>query len=182
MTAPDPRAERLDAELIAAWRRGSQQAAAQLVRRHTDAVGRYLAACGARDDLEDVLQETFFRAFRKLDSFRGDATFRTWVMTIGSNTLKDLRRRRRKHTILDFEERDVIDTQSDPHGQLVARDAEKRLVAALERLPRLQRDVFLLRAQQGLPYEEIAGALNTTTGAARVHYHHAVKRLKSVLE
>jgi RNA polymerase sigma-70 factor (ECF subfamily) len=48
----------------------------------------------------------------------------------------------------------------------------------LQQLTRLQRDVFLLRAQQGCEYEEIAAALATTPGAARVHYHHAVKRLK----
>ena len=48
-------------------------------------------------------------------------------------------------------------------------------------LPRLQREVFLRRAQQGGDYEEIAAALGTTPGAARVHYHHAVKRLKELL-
>jgi RNA polymerase sigma-70 factor (ECF subfamily) len=57
-----------------------------------------------------------------------------------------------------------------------------RLEAGLARLPRLQREVFLLRAQQGLEYEDIAAALGTTPGAARVHYHHAVKRLKEFLE
>jgi RNA polymerase sigma-70 factor, ECF subfamily len=58
---------------------------------------------------------------------------------------------------------------------------EARLAAGLERLPRMQREVFLLRAQQGLEYEEIAAALGTTPGAARVHFHHAVKRLKEQL-
>jgi RNA polymerase sigma-70 factor (ECF subfamily) len=52
----------------------------------------------------------------------------------------------------------------------------------LARLPRLQRQVFLLRAQQGMDYREIAASLGTTPGAARVHYHHAVKRLKELAE
>jgi len=56
------------------------------------------------------------------------------------------------------------------------------LAAGLKELPRLQREVFLLRAQQGLEYEEIAAALATTPGAARVHYHHAVKRLKEIVK
>jgi RNA polymerase sigma-70 factor (ECF subfamily) len=55
---------------------------------------------------------------------------------------------------------------------------EQRLAQGLTVLPRLQREVFLLRAQQGMEYGEIAAALGTTPGAARVHYHHAVKRLK----
>jgi RNA polymerase sigma-70 factor (ECF subfamily) len=49
-------------------------------------------------------------------------------------------------------------------------------------LPRLQREVFLLRAQQGMEYDDIAAALDTTPGAARVHYHHAVKRLKELVQ
>ncbi|MFQ5810642.1 MAG: RNA polymerase sigma factor [Armatimonadota bacterium] len=53
---------------------------------------------------------------------------------------------------------------------------------AVHQLPPLQRDVFLLRAQQGAEYEDIAAALDTSVGAARVHYHHAVKRLKAILE
>jgi RNA polymerase sigma-70 factor (ECF subfamily) len=51
----------------------------------------------------------------------------------------------------------------------------------LSALPRLQREVFLLRAQQGMDYEEIARALETTPGSARVHYHNAVKRLKELV-
>ena len=69
---------------------------------------------------------------------------------------------------------------SDPETELVAADAERRLREALGRLPRLQREVFLLRAQQGIDYAEIAKALGTTTGAARVHYHHAVRKLKEI--
>jgi len=59
---------------------------------------------------------------------------------------------------------------------------EAMLAAGLQQLPRLQREVFLIRAQQGLEYEEIAAALATTPGAARVHYHHAVKRLKEIVK
>jgi RNA polymerase sigma-70 factor (ECF subfamily) len=70
----------------------------------------------------------------------------------------------------------------DPHGDLVERDLLARVEAEVGRLPPMQRDVFLLRAQQGLDYDAIARALETSAGAARVHYHHAVKRLKRVLE
>jgi RNA polymerase sigma-70 factor (ECF subfamily) len=65
---------------------------------------------------------------------------------------------------------------------MFATDVELRIHQGIERLPRLQRQVFLLRAQQGLDYQSIADALGTTPGAARVHYHHAVKRLKELVE
>jgi RNA polymerase sigma-70 factor (ECF subfamily) len=64
----------------------------------------------------------------------------------------------------------------------VAGETEGRLAVGLTRLPRMQREVFLLRAQQGLEYAEIAVALETSAGAARVHYHHAVRRLKELLQ
>jgi RNA polymerase sigma-70 factor (ECF subfamily) len=70
---------------------------------------------------------------------------------------------------------------SDPAGELAAGEAEERVRRGLAGLPRLQREVFLLRAQEGASYEEIAAALRTTPGAARVHYHHAVKRLKELV-
>ena len=63
----------------------------------------------------------------------------------------------------------------------MAGEAEGRLREGLGRLTRMQREVFLLRVQQGLEYDEIAAALGTSPGAARVHYHHAVKRLKEHL-
>src|ERR1051325_5154416 len=92
-----PRGEQpSDADLIAAWRSGDESAAAELVRRHATAVARFLGAAGAGDDVEDLVQETFFRAFRKIESYRGGASFRTWVIAIGSNALKDSRRRLRR--------------------------------------------------------------------------------------
>jgi len=138
-----------DAALIAAWHGGDEPAAAELVRRHARALGR----------------------------FRGQCQFRTWLMTIGGNVLKDAHRRSRRARVVPLGD-DLRATDGDPHERAVAGEAERRLVAGLEQLPRMQREVFLLRAQQGLEYEEIAAALGTTPGAARVHYHHAVRRLK----
>lgn len=172
---------RSDAELIAAWRDRDEAAAGELVRRHARALAAFLAASGARDDLEDLVQETFFRAFRRMDRYRGDASFRSWLLAIGSNALRDVGRRRRRRALLPLADRDVVDGSADPHGEAVARDLAARLEGAVQELPRLQREVFLLRAQQELPYDEIAAALGTSPGAARVHYHHAVKRLRAVI-
>ena len=70
---------------------------------------------------------------------------------------------------------------ADPEGEVGAAEMEERVRREIISLPRLQREVFLLRAQQGLGYDEISQALETTPGAARVHYHHAVKRLKEAV-
>lgn len=171
-----------DADLIRAWRRGEEPAAAELVRRHGRALARYLSAAGGGEDVDDLVQETFFRAFRRIDGFRGTASFRTWLVAIGSNALRDLRRQHVRRPVVVLEDSDVRDERSDPHDATVARDLERLLEEAVRQLPEMQRDVFLLRAQQGMEYDEIADALETSVGAARVHYHHAVKRLKKALE
>src|SRR5438132_935547 len=167
-----------DAALIAAWQGGDEPAAAELVRRHARALARFLASAGAADaDVDDLVQETFIRAFRGVGRFRGQCRFRTWLLTIGGNVLKDAARRARRTKVVALPD-ELRATDGDPHERAVAGEAEGRLREGLGRLSRMQREVFLLRAQHGLEYEEIAAALGTSPGAARVHYHHAVKRLK----
>lgn len=182
MTSPWPDGPPSDADLIAAWRRGDETAATQLVKRHAHALARYLSAAGAGSDVDDLVQETFFRAFRGIDGYKGGAGFRTWVIAIGSNALKDAHRRQRRRPAVPLESDDIPDERADPHAELLGRDLEERVRGCVQRLPRMQRDVFLLRAQQGMEYDDIAAALDTTVGAARVHYHHALRRLREWLE
>lgn len=167
-----------DADLVSAYREGDERAATRLVRRHAAGVGRFLYSAGApRPDVEDLVQEAFFRAFRRLDSWRGDASFRSWLFTIAANVMRDQHRRGKGRTFLTLEDRDIPDGR-DPEAHLAADEAGERLREAIAKLPRLQREVFLMRVQTDADYGDIAAALDTTAGAARVHYHHAVKRLK----
>lgn len=170
-----------DADLVRAYRGGDERGATELVGRHAAAIARFLTGAGAeRGELDDLVQETFIRAFRALQGWRGEAAFRSWLFTIASNLLKDLHRRHRGRRIVPLDE-DRLEAGDDPAATLEANETERKLQAGLGTLPRLQREVFLLRAQQGLDYEEIAQSLGTTPGAARVHYHHAVKRLKELV-
>jgi RNA polymerase sigma-70 factor, ECF subfamily len=170
-----------DQELAAAYRAGDERAADELVHRHAAAVGRFLYSSGATpDEIDDLVQEALFRAFRRLDSWRGDASFRSWLFAIAGNVLRDDFRRRKGRQVLSLEDRDLPDHRG-PDADLAAKETEESLRRGIAALPRLQREVFLLRTQQGSAYEEIAAALGTTPGAARVHYHHAVKRLKELV-
>jgi len=169
-----------DPALVAAYRSGDERAAAELVRRHAGPLGRFLYSLGAeREDLDDLIQETLFRAFRRVESWRGGASFRSWLLAIGSNLLRDQVRKRRGK-LVSLEDREIADG-ADPHADLAAVETGDRVREGLTRLPRLQREVFILRAQEGSDYGEIAAVLGTTPGAARVHYHHAVKRLKELV-
>jgi RNA polymerase sigma-70 factor (ECF subfamily) len=92
---------------------------------------------------------------------------------------RDALRRRRGLRWLSLESYDAP-TAATPEVELEADETAERLRAGIATLPRLQREVFLRRVQTGEDYDTIAKVLGTTAGAARVHYHHAVKRLKEL--
>lgn len=178
MGAPAP-AVGSDGDLIARYLGGDERAAAELVRRHAASLARFLLVQGVPDDeLDDVVQDALFKAFRALRSYRGDAAFRTWLLAIGANVLRDRRRHWRRRQVIELTS-DIADPGSDPAGEAEATVTAAKLREGIGRLARLQREVFLLRAQSGLSYQEIARGLKISEGAARVHYHHAVKRLKA---
>jgi RNA polymerase sigma-70 factor (ECF subfamily) len=167
-----------DGELIARYLAGDERAAAELVRRHTAPLARFLAVQGTPDEeLDDLVQDVFVKAFRSLAGFRGGSAFRTWLLAIGGNLLKDRRRQWKRRMVVQLTP-DVPDRSGDPAAEAEAGWTAERLSEEIGRLARLQREVFLLRAQQGLAYGEIAQGLGISEGSARVHFHHAVKRLK----
>ena len=174
----DPR----DADLIAEWKAGNQRAAAELVQRHASALARFAASCGARDDIDELVQDTFVRAFGSLDGFRGESSFRTWLFTIERRLLMDRRRvERRRPQGIEINEDDAS-TEFDALDELVADEAQARVRQAIERLTPTQREVFVLRVTEGLSYKDIAKAVGTTEGAARVHYHNAMRAIKEFLD
>ena len=170
-----------DSDLVRECRAGNEQAATELVAQHGSAIARFLYSSGAdRSDVEDLVQETFFRAFRNLASWRGGAGLRGWLCTIAANVLRDAARRGGRRRMLPLDDHEVP-APGNPVTELVMRDTAEQLRRGIAQLPRLQREVFLLRVQEGLEYTAIATALGTTAGAARVHYHGAVRRLKALI-
>lgn len=171
-----------DADLIGRWRLGDEQAATLLVTRHTPALARFIASLGVRDDVQELVQDTFVRAFGGLDGFRAESSLRTWLFTIARRLVLDHRRAiRRRREDADVQETDAI-TEGTPLDGMVARETRGRLAAAVGRLSPTQREVFRLRVGEGLPYREIADVVGTTEGAARVHYHNAMRTLKELLD
>ena len=174
-----------DGALVARWQAGDQRAATLLVERHASALTRFVASLGVRErvDVEDVVQDTFVRAFGRLGGFRGDSSFRTWLCTIARNLVRDrgrsvtLRFARRQ---VELEERHAV-TAQDPLEGAVAEEAEERMMAVVAELTPMQRQVFTLRVADGMSYKEIAVAVGSTEGAARVHYHNAVRAIKERL-
>ncbi|MHB1862342.1 MAG: RNA polymerase sigma factor [Gemmatimonadaceae bacterium] len=174
--------ERPDLELIAAWQAGDQRAATSLVERHAPALARFVASCGERREVDEVVQDTFVRAFGSLDTFRADSSLRTWLFTIARRLLLDrIRAERRRRDRVEIEEGDAI-TEFDALDGVVAAETRQQLRAAVAGLSPRQREVFALRVNEGLSYKEIADVVGTTEGAARVHYHNAVHAIKEFLD
>jgi RNA polymerase sigma-70 factor (ECF subfamily) len=177
-----PTDERTDLDLIARWKAGEQRAASLLVERHANAVARFVASIGARDDVEEVVQDTFVRAFASLDGFRGESSLRTWLFTIARRLVLDRRRAaKRRGEQVQVQESDAA-TEYDSLDGVVADETQRRLRAALQKLSPTQREVFVLRVSEGMSYAEIADTVGTTEGAARVHYHNAMRTIKELLD
>ena len=174
--------DQTDLDLITRWKGGDERAATLLVERHAGAVARFAASVGARGEVQDIVQDTFVRAFASLESFRGDSSLRTWLFTIARRLLLDLRRsERRRGEQVEVQDSDTV-TEYDALDGVVAEETRKRLHAAVSRLSRTQREVFTLRVNEGLSYKEIADVAGTTEGAARVHYHNAMRAIKEFLD
>lgn len=170
-----------DLDLIERWKGGDQRAATQLVERHSGALARFAASIGARGDVQDVVQDTFVRAFGSIETFRGDSSLRTWLFTIARRLLMDRRRsERRRGEEVEVQENDVT-TEYDALDSFVADETRQRMHLAMARLSKTQREVFTLRVSEGLSYKEIADVAGTTEGAARVHYHNAMRAIKEFL-
>jgi len=174
--------DREDLELIARWKAGDQAAATKLVERHSSALGRFAVSSGARGDVEELVQDTFVRAFSSLDGFRGESSFRTWLFTIERRLLLDrVRAERRRPDRVEIQEADAV-TEFDALDAMVAGETEGKVQRAIERLSPTQRQVFTLRVAEGMSYRDIAEAVGTTEGAARVHYHNAMRSVKEFLD
>ncbi|HJQ20721.1 MAG TPA: RNA polymerase sigma factor [Gemmatimonadaceae bacterium] len=182
MTESGRRSDAIDTALIAQWKAGDQRAASALVTRHASALARFAASSGARDDIDELVQDTFVRAFASLDGFRGDSSFRTWLFSIERRLVLDRQRSRKRHQPPEELRDDAAATASDPLDEVVATESEARVRRAIDRLTPTQREVFLLRVTEGLSYREIAAALDSTEGAARVHYHNAMRVIKEFVD
>ncbi len=124
-------------------------------------------------DAEDLVQETLLRAWRALGRFRSDADPKTWLYRILVNASRDRWRRRAKAMRRAHPPRPA----PDPEGTTIERDAVARVLAAVDTLPRRQRECLLLRVRAGLTHREIATLLGIRAGVVKLHLVHARKKL-----
>ncbi len=177
---PDRADDRDDRTLIERWLGGDERAATAIVERHATAIARFVSTLGERET-DEVVQDTFVRAFSSFDSFRGESSLRTWLFTIARRLVLDRRRAQRRRPATEPIDDVELASGFTALDSIVAAEAEGQVREAVERLSPTQREVFTLRVGEGLSYKEIAEVVGTTEGAARVHYHNALRTIKDAL-
>ena len=136
----------------------------------------------SHDDANDLVQETFIKAWNSLDTFRGEAHISTWLYRIAINeTLTFLKKRQIETVPIDSDEYDIAGTiESDAYFCGDSTDILFR--KAIETLPEKQRLVFNMKYFEEMKYEEISDILGTSIGALKASYHIAVKKIEKFIE
>ena len=178
--------------LVTEAKAGSYAAFEELVSRYEKKIYRLgMNITGSPEDAEDVLQETFLKAFQHLPEFREDSRFYTWIVRIAVNEgLMKLRKRRSDKTVpmedsVDEEgavmPREVADWRPNPEQQLAQAELETILNNAARSLPPTFRTVFFLRDVEGLSTQETAELLNLTVSAVKARLFRARLQLRDEL-
>lgn len=160
-----------------------ERAFAEVVRQYSETLyWKIRRIVLTHDDADDVLQETFVKAWLNIDSFQGKSKLSTWLYRIAVNESLDFLRRRRNESQVD------IDDAQSVAGQLMADEyfdgdkAQVLLQQAIAQLPDVQRAVFTMRYYDEMKYSDISKVLGTTEGALKASYHIAVKKIKEYLD
>ena len=169
-----------DNDLIREFQSGDEKSFDKLVEKHLQNVfGFFLKITGDKMTAEDLAQDVFMKLYKNLRNFRHESSFSTYLFRINTNTANSWITRNKWKNILHLEqapERGELDRSVDKEWE------RKELWDGISRLPKKQRTVVMLRISNSLSYKEISEITGISEGSAKVNYHHAIKRLKDILD
>lgn len=135
------------------------------------------------EDANDVLQNVFIKVWKNLEGFREDAQLFTWLYKIATNeSLTFLEQQKRKSAVSLSDVETGLNNKLRADSQFDANKLEWKLQRAILSLPEKQRVVFNLRYYDEMPYEEMSRVLETSEGALKASYHHAVKKIEEFIK
>ncbi len=173
-----------DEELVERARAGDDSALDILVKHHHAAVYRVaLSILGDEGSAQDVAQDAFIKGFRAIAGFRGEASFRTWILTIAANEARGVIRRigRRKETSIDMVGPMHSEAKGPDERAVIASEASRARMM-MERLPEKQRLAIAFRVDEGMSFREVGEMIGSSESAARVNYFHGIRRLRDLME
>ncbi|MDP8254303.1 MAG: sigma-70 family RNA polymerase sigma factor [Candidatus Alcyoniella australis] len=168
-------------DAVARAQAGEHEAFEQIVRDYTAFVYRTaLSVTKDPAEADEVVQSTFVRVYRKLHTFSGRSAFSTWLYRITVNQARNRLRDRARHQGMELDKARL--SVEDHTAEQLDHDRRRRMLyQALDELPEIQGQVARLRLAEELPFAQIGEALGITQNAAKVNFHHAVRKLKERL-
>jgi RNA polymerase sigma factor (sigma-70 family) len=134
------------------------------------------------EDANDVLQNMFIKVWKGLGNFREDSQLYTWLYRIATNeSLTFLQQQKKRRAISLDSEDNFLSNKLEADKNFDANKLEWKLQLAIQQLPEKQRAVFNLRYYEEMPYEEMSRVLETSEGALKASYHHAVKKIEDYI-
>ena len=179
-----------DTELIAECLQGRTDAFGQIVTRYQERLfGTLVTMLGSVEDARDVAQDAFVQAYQKLESFRGQSAFYSWLFRIALNSSVDHHRRQRRPTVSIDAAREQSGTEptdlhpeTSPSFGMERTERQKLVQLALSKLSPEYREVLVLKEMEDLKYEEIAELVKIPVGTVRSRIHRGRAELKEILE
>ncbi|NCN27776.1 sigma-70 family RNA polymerase sigma factor [bacterium] len=169
-------------DLVKKVKEGDVGAFELLVRLHHQAVYhmafRYMKDHGSADD---VVQDSFLKAYKAIGSFKGDSSFKSWVMRIAINTSKNAIRARSRHQGADVETQ-VLATVHEDFSRMEKGQTVEILKEAIDKLPAKQREALELRIFEEMSFKEVAEAMDSPFDTAKANFRHALMNLRKILE
>jgi RNA polymerase sigma factor (sigma-70 family) len=177
--------EQTDAELLHRFRNPEtkEQAFTAIIKKYQERLYWHIRRMVVdHDDANDVLQNVFIRVWNGLENFKEESQLYTWLYRIGTNeslTFIENQKKRSAVSLSDVEGGLSNKIHADKHFD--ANKLEWKLQLAIQQLPEKQRVVFTLRYYDEMPYEEMSRVLDTSEGALKASYHHAVKKIEDYI-
>ncbi len=169
-----------DRDLLSRVRAGDRQGLHDLVRRHSEPIwGTLRRQFHDLEDVRDVFQETWLRAFECLDGVREPERFRAWLLSIAFNLVRRHRRKNGSRREVPGDDAGLADPREEVGESLSRQETVSRIRELLEALPPRQREVVDLRLNHELSHAEIADLLGIAEESSRANYYQALRRLRS---
>lgn len=143
-----------------------------------------------RDDAQELTQDSFIKAYKKLNTFNLGTKFYTWLCRIAVNTTIDFLRKNKNKQTMSFEEGIAVQDssgvsdmhyESNPEQQAMKEETRQQIIAAVDELPEEQRKILILKELDGLSYKEIADVLEIPQGTVMSRLYYARKKLQEIL-
>lgn len=134
------------------------------------------------EDADDALQNTFINVWKSIGNFRSESSLYTWLYTIATNEALALINKRKRNTSVSLDDlNNYFESSMEGNTWFDGDEAQIKLQNAVLKLPEKQRIVFNLKYFEDMTYEEMSKVLNTSQGALKASYHHAVKKIEKIL-